>query len=270
MPRPIVFAYFALSGGKCDAGEIHSSTLRPEQAVRFVARSHPRAATLLIIGCHARSFHTSLAFQSSSQHQPRSMQARGYRSRRTFQNFGSLGITHLLEIAQNDHLPVLLWQNFQGFLQTCKQVRSGQVRQQVCRARQYGLIPFRPIFGERFVEPAPIHSPAREIPRNAKQIPRHRTLRGIVTLRIADQLHEYFLRDVFRRGIVAAHMPGEPENGSLILLVESAKSSLVPLRELPVQIPVTIRFFHRAGRGIHLGSYSSLHWTRKTIQYLLL
>jgi hypothetical protein len=115
-PRPIVFAHFALSGGECDAGEIHSSTFRPELTVRFLARSHPRAATLLTIGCHARSFHTSLAFQSRSQHQPRSMQARGYCSRRAFKNFGGLGITHLLEIAQNDHLPVLLWQNFQGFL----------------------------------------------------------------------------------------------------------------------------------------------------------
>src|SRR5258706_3218059 len=198
------------------------------------------------------------------------MQPRGYCSRRTFQNFGSLGITHLLEIAQYDHLPVLRWQSFQGFLQTCKQVRSGQVRQQVRRARQHRLVPFRRILGEWFVEPAPTHSAAREIPRYAKQISGHRTLCGVVTLRIADQLHEYILRDVFRRRVVAAHMPGEPENGSLILLVESAKSSLVPLRELPVQILVTtIRFFHGAGRGNHLGSYSSLHWTPKTIQYLL-
>src|SRR5258708_637132 len=65
-------------------------------------------------------------------------------------------------------------------------------------------------------------------------------------------------------------MPGKPENGSLILLVESAKGSLVPLRELTVEILViTVRFFHGSGRGIQLSSYSSLRSTRKTIQYLL-
>ena len=59
---------FVLSGGEYDAGEIHSSTFRPEPMVSFVARSQPPGATLLRICCHSVSFHTSIAFESSSQH----------------------------------------------------------------------------------------------------------------------------------------------------------------------------------------------------------
>src|SRR6266550_1339797 len=153
--------------------------------------------------------------------------------------------------------------------QAIEEFHSGQIRQHVRIARE--SISFRPFLHQRFVQAGAIQLPPRKIPCDAKQISSHGTLCAIVIPWIADQQHEYFLGDVFRRRAVAAHVPRKPEDGSLITLVKSAERLLAPLRELPVQVLVNeVRFCHGAGRRIQMGSYSPLRWTPEPIQYLFL
>src|SRR5262249_47308162 len=105
------------------------------------------------------------------------------------------------------------------------------------------LVPFSIVLFQRNIGCCFLYRAPGNVARHAEKIAGERTLGRIVALGLSHQRQKDFLRGLFGRGGIAAHVQRKAVNAALVSLIQSPERAFVPLGELPQQLLVITQAF---------------------------
>ena len=211
-----------------DAARCRNASVRRSPVRRSFIRRSPDCGSI------SRIFDK---LQFRLQHRPRSMQPRSHGSGRTLQQRRRIGIAHLFQITQRNHLAVCSGRAstaLRRYSSSSELLRSERTSRSLVNRR----IRLQPFLFNRQIQPRTLHHAPRQVARNPEQITAQRPFFRLISFRVSDQQHENFLRYFFGGSGIPAHMQRKPIKRSLVALIERAEGRLIPFAELPQQFLV--------------------------------
>lgn len=161
------------------------------------------------------------------------MEARPDRADGTIEDFSSLLIRHLVQIAEHDRLPIVAWKREDELPQARDRLLPGESIERVIRPlyppRWLGMFLAPRLFGERNPPPLPLHSTPDEMARDPIEISDEGTpcpVEPSAVLR-PPQDQKDLLCQILCQRLLPAHPQKKPINPPLVLAIEREKGLIV-------------------------------------------